>query len=411
MRGTARLTSAALAMTVVLELAVLVATHKAPSVRTRTAVRTRATLAPAQAAYAPQARSLSLGSQEVGAPLMAEEGSPPLMAGAEWERIREEAVLRRIDALRDSIERHRHEIEELQTRLGTPARRRSRLRDLLAPLHTSLGVFARRAARTKDTASFLRNQTVATARVLADLMLARDGRDLLKVLPHSHMLVSHTPAIYAQIDHLATHVPGIVGILDTHLPSIEPHLDAILERFDDIEPHLPWVLEHIDEVAPYCGTLLEHIDSLLLYADQPDDAGWADKLVPYIPYIVPCLDELEPHLPYLRPHLPKIYPYLPKLAPYIQRFARADAVFCSKNADVLLFYFAWVLKVPLLHNIFRVPGVPRLCAWAARRLPRRWARGPNCVGVECSVEGLYESGWNRLLPDDGWQRDWEGAWF
>jgi hypothetical protein len=185
------------------------------------------------------------------------------------------------------------------------------------------------------------------------------------------------------------------------------------------------VLEHIDQLAPFCGELLQHIDSLLLYADRPasptsaangaadadaaDDAaagseerpyGWADKLLPYVPYIVPHLTELEAHLPYLRPHLDKIYPHLPRLAPYIPQFARHSI--CSKNADVLVWWFGWVLHVPLLHNVFRVPGVPPLCAWAAGWLPRRWARGGLCAHVECSVEGLYEreSGWNRLLPED-----------
>lgn len=127
-----------------------------------------------------------------------------------------------------------------------------------------------------------------------------------------------------------------------------------------------------------------------------------------MPYIVPYLDDLEAHLPYLRAHLDKVFPHLPTLAPYIGRFAR-HAV-CSKNADVLLWWFGWMLRVPVLHRVFLVPGVPPLCAWAAGWLPRRWARGPNCVGVDCSVEGLYDgaSGWNRLLPED---ELWLDSWF
>ena len=48
----------------------------------------------------------------------------------------------------------------------------------------------------------------------------------------------------------------------------QPHLDAIMERFDDIEPHLPFVLDNIDVLAPHCGALIRHIDELLLYADE-----------------------------------------------------------------------------------------------------------------------------------------------
>lgn len=318
------------------------------------------------------------------------------------------AILRQVDALAAQITARELQVAALQRQLSPPARARLAMRQLTRPMRASVGVLARRLAGRTDHLRFLSSQTLISAKVFADL-LARGsygGAGLLDVLPHSQLLAVHAPAIYAHIDKLAKHVPGIIGILDANLHFIEPHLDAILERFDDIEPHLPWVLRHIDELAPYCGELLQHIDSLLLYADgtalEPAGGalGWADRLVPYVPHIVPHLAELEGHLPYLLPHLDKVYPHLPVLAPYIGRFSR-HAV-CSQHADVLLWWFGWVLRVPVLHRLFRVPGVPRLCAWAAGWLPRRWARGPNCAGVECSVEGLYDgaSGWNRLLPDD-----------
>lgn len=337
------------------------------------------------------------------------------------------AILRKVDVLALQIASTELQVSALQRQLSPPARARLAMRQFTRPIRTSVGVLVRRLARKRDLWRFLTSQTLISARVLADLTRGMfGGAGLLDVLPHSQLLVVHAPAIYAHIDKLAAHVPGIVGILDSNLHFIEPHLDAILERFDDIEPHLPWVLEHIDELAPYCGQLLQHIDSLLLYADGtararlPDEAeggaaneaaatpGWADRLLPYVPFIVPHLDDLEAHLPYLRAHLDKVYPHLPVLAPYIGQFAK-HAV-CSKNADVLLWWFGWVLRVPVLHRIFLVPGVPPLCAWAASWLPRRWARGPNCVGVECSVEGLYDggSGWNRLLPED---ELWLDSWF
>jgi len=320
--------------------------------------------------------------------------------------LRDTEVLRQVDALQLRIEAHSKQLARLHRELSWDARLRVAARQLTRPVRTSVGVLTRRLGRKRDLEelwTFLAGQTLISARVIADLLMGNYGKSgLLDVLPHSPLLAVHAPAIYAHIDKLQAHVPEILRILDTNLHFIEPHLDAILERFDDIEPHIPWVLLHIDSLAPYCGELLQHIDSLLLYADTQRAEGYAEKLLPYIPYIIPHLDDLELHLPYLRPHLEKIYPHLPTLAPYIGRFSR-HAV-CSKNADVLLWWFGWMLRVPLLHNLFRVPGVPPLCAWAAGWLPRRWARGRRCVGVECSVEGLYDStsGWNRLLEPDRW---------
>jgi len=40
----------------------------------------------------------------------------------------------------------------------------------------------------------------------------------------------------------------------SYLELIEPHLDEILERFDDLEPHIPFVLEHMEQLAPHVNT-------------------------------------------------------------------------------------------------------------------------------------------------------------
>ena len=61
------------------------------------------------------------------------------------------------------------------------------------------------------------------------------------------------------------------------------------------------------------------------------------------PVTTAFLWQIAPHLLPLRPHLPLVIPYLPVLAKHTDRFA--PYVAASANADVLVFYFGWVLKV------------------------------------------------------------------
>ena len=77
---------------------------------------------------------------------------------------------------------------------------------------------------------------------------------------------ARAPAIYARARELESFAPGLLPVVEEWLPVIEPHLDEILERFDDIEPHLPFVIDHIDQLAPHCGPLLKHMDVLLACA-------------------------------------------------------------------------------------------------------------------------------------------------
>ena len=44
-----------------------------------------------------------------------------------------------------------------------------------------------------------------------------------------------------------------------------------------------------------------------------------------------------------------LLPHMPVVAPSAHRFARQLSV--SANADVLLFYFGWLLRIPLLGKI------------------------------------------------------------
>ena len=177
----------------------------------------------------------------------------------------------------------------------------------------------------------------------------------------------------------------------SYLELIEPHLDEILERFDDIEPHIPFVLDHLDALAPHVGVILKHLDALLLYA-QPatndEHDTYMAALLPYLPFFAPKLDALGPHLALLRPHLRQVLPVLDRLAPHADRFAPYVAV--SANADVLVFYFGWMLRLPLIPRLLAVKGVPRACAWLARRLPRWPVRGRRAAltaDAQCDWEG------------------------
>ena len=112
------------------------------------------------------------------------------------------------------------------------------------------------------------------------------------------------------------------------------------------------------------------------------------------------LDALGPHLPLLRPHLRTLAPHFRTLVPTVDRCLLEPKAFdVSANADVLLWWFGWALKVPLLPRLFvRCPGGPALTAWLARRLPRRVVRD-YCSNIQCYVSyeyGSFGRDWNRL---------------
>ena len=234
--------------------------------------------------------------------------------------------------------------------------------------------------------------------------------------PELPTLVPHVPAILARLDKLEPHVSGILEkVLNNrrHLASIEPYLDEILERFDDIEPHLPWILNNIDTLAPYTGLLLQHIDELLLYADAPagnddddddtanvDGYALAEQLLPYLEYYVSRLDLIGPHLPLLRPHVPLLLQYgrIGNISPHIDRLFSLgyQDLSASANMDVLLFWVGWTLRIPGLPRLFfKLPGSPSIVSLLANRLPKRVVRG-YCTGITCNVDNDYGEHWNRL---------------
>jgi len=253
------------------------------------------------------------------------------------------------------------------------------LETFLATEERSARVLLSLLARQRDPWNLVREDTASLLRLgsqpalLAGYMSLRDA----------DLLAPHAAAIAARAAKLERYAPGILLAVDGHLGAIEPHLDAILERLDQIEPHLPFVLKHLDTLAPHCGALLKHIDALLLYAD--DGGKYLEPLLPYVPRFAPLLDQLGPHLALLRPHMRRLLPHMPVVAPSAHRYARQLAV--SGNADVLLYYFGWVLRIrPLGAFVLRLPFMPRLAAFLATRLWRRPVRGRTC-DYYCDWEG------------------------
>ena len=265
---------------------------------------------------------------------------------------------------------------------------------------------------------YVATQTVTGARILGALAKNQtQWKHLLADTPTTATLVPHLPAIYARLDRLEPHVGEILEKVlsqkKQHLQSIEPYLGQILERFTDLEPHFPWILRHIDTLAPYTGLLLKHIDELLLYADSDYDYDsdnldpatryeLAEQLLPYLDFYVSRLDLVGPHLPLLRPHIPKLLVNnrIAKITPHIDRlFSKGYlSLGTSANLDILLFWFGWTLRFPLLVKaFFALPGSPRLVTFLANRLPRRFAR--KCSSVSCSIDGDYGAAWNRLSKE------------
>ena len=59
----------------------------------------------------------------------------------------------------------------------------------------------------------------------------------------------------------------------------------------------------------------------------------------------------------------------------------------SANADILLFYFGWLLRIPKLAGwALRLPFTPWLAALLCRVLPARLVRGRTC-GYTCDWDG------------------------
>eukprot|EP00438_Fugacium_kawagutii_P006164 Skav207452 [mRNA] locus=scaffold3545:50760:57028:+ [translate_table: standard] len=120
----------------------------------------------------------------------------------------------------------------------------------------------------------------------------------------------------------------IAFVLDGYLPMVEPHLDVLIERFDDIEPHLEFCLEHADVVVPHLNEIVEYLDDILFFAQERE--LWL-RLEPLLPQLVKRLPLLGPHLPNLRRHSERVTPFLPLLAPHCDRLVHFEPI--SQHAD------------------------------------------------------------------------------
>jgi hypothetical protein len=268
-------------------------------------------------------------------------------------------------------------------------------------------------AQWRSVGQYAVSQTVTATRIVGALV--KEPRRLSQLLdPAVPSLIPHMPAILARLDKLETHVAEILEkVLNNrrHLAAIEPYLEGILERFDDIEPHLPWILKNIDVLGPYTGLLLKHIDELLLYAriDETEGAGsqyaLVEQLLPHLEFYVSRLDKIGPHLPLIRPHIEKLLKHdrIAKISPHVDKFLDNNrlSLTTSANIDILLFYFGWVFRVPVIPSLlFAIPGFVRLLGFLANRLPKRFVRGP-CADVACEVDFDYGTDWNKLRKGPG----------
>jgi len=280
---------------------------------------------------------------------------------------------------------------------------------------SSLRVFLSRVAAAPDPWGFLLDQ--AKAGLLMTGSLASRPPLAASIIPYYPSILPHLPSIYTRLTILWPHVPGIARILDPYFDVVEPHIDRIMERMDQIEPHLPYLLLHLDVLAPHCGPLLDHFDELMPYASSKEEMergleGWKEcyieqrgskvdvdrltacvieswddalpeaeikmryqeasylpRLLPYVDFLVPRLDVLAPHLRLVHRHLPHILPYMENLLPYIPLFASHPKA--SANADVLVGYLGWILRVPVVPKILFIPKVPKLIAELSTVLPRK----------------------------------------
>jgi len=275
-------------------------------------------------------------------------------------------------------------LKSKQRSLGMPTRRgplgssARLLETFFAREQVSASVLASLLASASDPWGLVRSDAMSLARITSrpDL-LAGYAR-----LPDAPLLLPHAAAIAARISLLEAHAPGLLLAVEGHLDVVEPHLDKILSNLDKIEPHLPFVLDNLPVLAPHCGILLKHMDALLLFADSD---AYLPSLLPYVPTFAPLLDDLACHLVLLRPHMRVVLPHLEAIAPSAHRFASAPAV--SENADVLLYYFSWVLRLPAVgRRVLGAPGMPRIASLLARIMPKWPVRG-GCAGVRCNFDG------------------------
>lgn len=281
------------------------------------------------------------------------------------QRVRE--IHGRIASLRANIVRQRREIDSLmqelmQLEVSNSDNREKADDSFFHRLFRSAWVLIQRAAQKGDPLSFVYNQTGTALRVAGKT--AASGELLRDVLPNAPTLLTHAPGIYAHATQLDSHLQRILPVLDGYLPLVEPHLEVLIERFDDIEPHLDFCLDNADIVAPHTGEIVAYLDDILFFANNRD--FW-QKLEPNIAHLLPKLHMLGPHLPALRRHADYVVPHIPKLARYIERLASHPAI--SEHADSLIHNLGWFLRVPAFHYILGVPGVPRMLAWLGPRLP------------------------------------------
>lgn len=291
----------------------------------------------------------------------------------------------RIAQLRSEIEASRREVRALRAQLGDRAQPTVQLTAFWRRAFAGLQTFAVGAetARRSLALSLESEEGDPLGSLLGESQAMMRLASNITELYESSQLIELSPSLFARATQLEPRVPGLTRALEEHADVLAPEFEAILARLGQLEPHLPVLVERLDLLAPHASPLLRHADTLLEYAEL--DGAQLQTLLPYLDDFAPRLDAIAPHLLLLRPHLPLLVPYLPVLAPAAHRVLPHVAL--SANADLLLHYFGWTLRLPLLRRALFLPGVPRAIAILSRWLPTRRVRGPR----------------------DQWACDWEGC--
>lgn len=186
------------------------------------------------------------------------------------QRVRE--IHGRIASLRANIVRQRREVDNLmqeltQLELSSSDDIAEAGDSFFNRLFRSARLLIQRAAQKGDLLSFVYNQTGTALRVAGKT--AASGELLRDVLPNAPTLLTHAPGIYAHATQLDSHLQRILPVLDGYLPLVEPHLEMLIERFDDVEPHLDFCLDNADIVAPHIGEIVAYLDDILFFCKQP----------------------------------------------------------------------------------------------------------------------------------------------
>jgi len=217
------------------------------------------------------------------------------------------------------------------------------------------------------------------------------------LLPHAEMLTRIIPKLSTKLDLLLQGdllekvAPAFAALDAEHMARLEMVLDDVVDKLDVLAPHIGTftpiledgimvadrMLPFIEFVIPHLVALQADLDWLLPFAEIEG----VEKLIPLMDKIVPQLQAVKPLAESLRPHLPMLLKQAPLIADNIDVFLELLPSLGPNEIDPLLYWCGnlmplansmGVLKsrtlmkaaLPLSHLL---PRVPRHAHAAARR--------------------------------------------